>query len=104
MNSLIKILEDRNDEISRLEEQVNQLLSSQVNIKEEVESEFNKLFADDHEAYRNTIEVQRKSILRQDLRIEQLEEQLSKMQSTNNEGSGVVNKLTNLVSRNRKEN
>ena len=28
----------------------------------------------------------------------------SKMQSTNNENSGVVNKLTNLVSRNRKEN
>ena len=104
MNSLIKILEDRNDEISRLEEQVNQLLSSQVNIKEEVEENFNKLFADDHEAYRNTIEVQRKSILRQDLRIEQLEQELSKRQSTNNENSGVVNKLTNLVSRNRKEN
>ena len=48
--------------------------------------------------------MQRKSILRQDLRIEQLEQELSRMQSTNNENSGVVNKLTNLVSRNRKEN
>ena len=79
-------------------------MQKKINIPEYYVSEFNKLFADDHEAYRNTIEVQRKSILRQDLRIEQLEEQLSKMQSTNNEGSGVVNKLTNLVSRNRKEN
>ena len=104
MNSLIKILEDRNDEINKLQKQINDLESSQVNIKEEVEENFNKLFADDHEAYRNTIEVQRKSILRQDLRIEQLEQELSKMQSTNNENSGVVNKLTNLVSRNRKEN
>ena len=104
MNSLIKILEDRNDEINKLQKQINDLESSQVNNKEEVEENFNKLFADHHEAYRNTIEVQRKSILRQDLRIEQLEQELSRMQSTNNENSGVVNKLTNLVSRNRKEN
>ena len=37
MNSLIKISEDRNDEINKLQKQINDLESSQVNIKEEVE-------------------------------------------------------------------